>query len=72
MSQIDEEMPDLISTLGFSQQNPHSSVARLYNRLPVSIRVEPRFPQFFQLLKKFVYDHKFYDENEYFTYMGNL
>jgi len=41
-------------TLGFSQQNPHSNVARLYNRLPVSIRVEPRFPQFVNLLKKFV------------------
>jgi len=44
----------------------------LYNRLPVSIRVEPRFPQFVKLLKKFVYDNKFYDENEYFLFMGNL
>jgi len=59
-------------TLGFSQQNLHSNVARLYKRLPVSIRVEPRFPQFVMLLKKSVYDHKFYDENECFWYMENL
>jgi len=42
------------------------------NRSTVSIRVKFRFLQQVKLLKKFVYDHKFYHEDEYLMYMENL
>jgi len=49
----------------------HVANARRFNQSPLVAR-RIQFPQFVKLLKKFVYDHKFYDENEYFMYMENL
>jgi len=43
-------------------QNPYSCVARLYNRLPVSIRVEHNYSRFVKTLKAFIKSHKFHAE----------
>ena len=68
-------MPDLYiapQKLLISQQNPYSSAANLYDPLPVSLRLEPRYGQFVSALKEFLYLKIFYDSGEFMSYVQNL
>ena len=68
-------MPELYiapQKLMISQQNPFSSAANLYNALPVSLRLEPRYDKFVSALKEFLYLKKFYDSGEFLAFVKNL
>lgn len=61
-----------VQTAAICRQNPLICASRLYNELPVSIRVEWRFPRFVTLMKEFVHRHNFYDEQEFFSLQNSL
>ncbi|XP_059480862.1 uncharacterized protein LOC132199839 [Neocloeon triangulifer] len=55
-----------------SNQNPLTCMSSLYNKLPVSVRLEPRYKGFETSLRRFVHVHKFYDRKEFFQFMNAL
>jgi hypothetical protein len=54
------------STLQISRMNPAVCVPTPYNALPEEIRSIRGYKRFISALKKFVYEKKFYSQDEFF------
>jgi len=56
------------STLQISRMNPAVCVPTLYNALPAEIRVIRGYKRYVSALKKFVYENKFYSQDEFLMF----
>jgi hypothetical protein len=63
---------DMSGQLDILNQNPVVMISRIFNTLPVPVKMLTDKKEFICKVKEIVYKHQYYDLNEYFTCKFNI
>jgi hypothetical protein len=52
-----------------STQNPHVMIAKIFNHLPLALKMSINDDNYVSMVKKMLNEYLFYDIHEYFSYV---